>query len=45
MRILSRAWLNVIWHCWQDSTAYDPAKHKALQRILTAQIMINNAAA
>jgi transposase len=45
VRILARAWLFVIWHCWQDSTAYDPAKHKALQRILTAQTMINNAAA
>jgi len=34
VRILARAWLFVIWHCWQDGTAYDPAKHKALQRIL-----------
>lgn len=22
------------WHCWQDETAYSPARHKALQRIL-----------
>jgi len=34
VRILARAWLYVIWHCWQDHTAYDPARHKALQRLL-----------
>jgi transposase len=33
-RILARAWLYVIWHCWHDHTAYDPASHRALQRIL-----------
>lgn len=33
-RILARAWLYVIWHCWQDGLAYDPAKHGALQRLL-----------
>jgi transposase len=37
VRILARAWLYVIWHCWQDGTAYDPARHKALQRILAEQ--------
>ncbi len=37
VRILARAWLYVIWHCWQDSTAYDPARHKALQRVLAHQ--------
>ena len=36
-RILARAWLYVIWHCWQDETAYAPARHKALQRILAEQ--------
>jgi len=35
VRILARAWLYVIWHCWQNNTAYDPAQHKALQRVLT----------
>jgi transposase len=35
VRILARAWLYIIWHCWQDNIAYDPARHKALQRILT----------
>jgi transposase len=34
VRILARAWLFVIWHCWQDETAYDPAKHRALQTLL-----------
>ena len=34
VRILARAWLYIIWHCWQHHTAYDPARHKALQRIL-----------
>ena len=37
VRILARAWVTVIWHCWQDGTAYDPAKHNALQRILDQQ--------
>jgi transposase len=36
-RILARAWLYVIWHCWQDGLAYDPARHNALQRILAEQ--------
>ena len=36
-RILARAWLYVIWHCWQNHTAYDPARHKALQRILAQE--------
>jgi transposase len=35
VRILARAWLFVIWHCWQDETAYDPARHRALQRLLS----------
>ena len=30
-RILARAWLGVIWRCWQDDTAYEPARHRALQ--------------
>ncbi len=37
VRILARAWLFIIWHCWQDHAAYDPAHHHALQRILAAQ--------
>jgi transposase len=37
VRILARAWLYVIWHCWQDNTAYDPTRHGALQRLLDHQ--------
>ena len=37
VRILARAWLYIIWHCWQDGLAYDPARHKALQRILAEE--------
>lgn len=32
-RILARAWAGVIWRCWQDHKAYDPAHHRALQRL------------
>ncbi|MGH3095343.1 MAG: IS110 family transposase [Streptosporangiales bacterium] len=45
VRILARAWLFVIWHCWQNETAYDPAQHNALQRLLTEQTKINTTAA
>ena len=34
VRILARAWLHIIWHCWQDGVAYNPANHRALQRFL-----------
>jgi transposase len=37
VRILARAWLYVIWDCWQHHAAYDPAQHRALQRLLAAQ--------
>ena len=36
-RILARAWLYVIWHCWHDSVAYNPEQHHALQRLLQDQ--------
>jgi transposase len=35
VRILARAWLHIIWRCWQDAVPYDPAKHQALQAVLT----------
>lgn len=35
-RILARAWSYVIWRCWQDRVPYDPARHRALQRVLGA---------
>jgi transposase len=34
VRILARAWLGVIWRCWQNETAYDPHQHNALQALL-----------
>jgi transposase len=34
VRILARAWLYIIWHCWQNNTAYNPTQHHALQRLL-----------
>jgi transposase len=34
-RVLARAWLHIIWRCWQDRIPYDPTKHRALQRVLT----------
>jgi len=36
VRILARAWVHVIWRCWQDRVPYDPARHHALQRLLLA---------
>lgn len=32
-RILARAWLGVIWRCWQDHQPYNPTKHRALQAL------------
>jgi transposase len=29
IRILARAWIRVIWHCWLDGVPYDPAHHGA----------------
>ena len=34
VRILARAWVDIIWSCWTTHTAYDPDRHGALQRIL-----------
>ena len=38
VRILGRAWANIIWRCWQDGVAYDPHRHNALQRVLNQSI-------
>ena len=37
VRILARAWLTIIWHCWQDGIAYNPTNHHALQPYLTPE--------
>lgn len=34
IRILSRAWLRVIWRAWIDRKPYDPALHGGLQTML-----------
>lgn len=34
VRILARAWVSVIWRCWQDNLSYDPTQHRALQTVL-----------
>ncbi len=36
IRILARAWIRVIWRCWQDHTPYDPIEHGGHQRLLAA---------
>jgi transposase len=36
-RILARAWLYIIWRCWHTNTAYNPAKHRALQALQNQQ--------
>jgi transposase len=32
-RILARAWVRVIWPCWQNRTPYDPVRHGGAQRL------------
>ena len=34
VRILARAWLDIIWKCWTTNTTYNPDRHRALQRLL-----------
>lgn len=36
VRILARAWVRVLWRCWQDRVPYDPAKHRAAQQVAAA---------
>ena len=36
-RVLARAWLHIIWRCWQTNTPYDPSQHRALQTLLAQQ--------
>jgi len=33
-RILARAWIRVLWRCWQNQTLYDPARHGAANTFL-----------
>lgn len=34
VRVLARAWVNIIWACWTTNTPYHPDQHRALQRLL-----------
>jgi transposase len=34
VRILARAWINVIWRCWHSNEPYNPDQHRALQHVL-----------
>jgi transposase len=36
IRVLGRAWLRVLWRCWQDEVPYEPAKHGNLIRLQPA---------
>lgn len=40
IRILARAWLRVIWRCWQDHVPYDPACHRAAQSLSHTAVAI-----
>jgi transposase len=33
IRTLGRAWLRVLWRCWQDRVPYDPSQHRNLNRL------------
>ena len=33
VRIVARAWVRVMWACWHDERAYDPARHGARPRV------------
>jgi transposase len=34
VRILARAWIGVLWRCWNDGVPYQPARHRAAQQLL-----------
>jgi transposase len=35
IRILARAWIRIIWRCWQDGVVFGPTLHRARQTILS----------
>lgn len=45
IRILARAWCRVIWHCWQQRIAYDPAKHRAARQLASTPRIVGKEAA
>lgn len=36
IRTLGRAWIRVLWRCWQNREPYDPARHGNFGRLSTA---------
>lgn len=36
VRILARAWVRVIWRCWNDNTAYNPQLHGGAMQLQAA---------
>jgi len=40
VRILARAWIRVIFRCWQDGVAYDLARHGAARRLAEAVSLV-----
>jgi transposase len=34
IRVLARAWIRIIWRCWQDRVPYDPARHGNAVRLI-----------
>ena len=38
IRTLGRAWIRVLWRCWQDNIAYDPARHRGMQQHIAVLI-------
>jgi transposase len=42
IRTLGRAWCRVIWRCWHDRVAYNPARHRGLQDHIAVTIPDNS---
>jgi transposase len=36
IRILGRAWIRILWACWQNQTPYNPEKHRNLRQFQQA---------
>lgn len=36
IRTLGRAWIRVLWRCWQNREPYDPARHRNFNRLQAA---------
>jgi transposase len=45
IRVLARAWCRVLWHCWQQRIAYDPAKHRAARQLTPTPRIVHHEAA